>query len=170
MPAYNVEKLCSSLAQGTADPERAQFLCEALEKQQRSRLAHQDVTSGAFKACAEQEKLGSYFSLNTCLNEAARKQGLDNKRQDAQRRRNGKSPVPVYDIGAYCRRAVRAFQGSPALELDCRTREQDALQQILAMEADRKVLAICAKTAESVKGGYVLLRDCLINERKNNSH
>ncbi len=165
VPSYDVEKLCTAMAEGTGDPERAKFLCLALEKQQRLRLVHQDVTSGAFRSCAERERLGSYFSLNTCLNEAAKKQGEENRRQRVRHGKERGRSIPRYDIGSYCMRAVRAFQGSPALELDCRAREQDALKQILGMDAGESALRVCAETTESVKGGYVLLRDCLLNEQ-----
>ncbi len=166
IPAYDVEKLCSSLAAGTADPKRAEFLCSALEKQQRGRIAHQNVTERALRKCVEEEKLGSYFSLNTCLNEASKRGAQENVKRRAQHKAARGVSVPQYDIGAYCKRAVNAFKGSGSLELDCRMREQDALRQILGMDAEENVMRLCAKTTESVKGGYALLRDCLVNEQK----
>ncbi len=166
IPAYDIEKLCSALSEGTADPERAEFLCIALEKQQRSRIAHQNVTGVILRKCLDAERLGSYFSLNTCLNEASKRLSGEVGKSREHHRKSGGAPVPVYDVGAYCRRAVKAFNGSGSLELDCRMREQEALRQILEMDAEGKAMRLCLRTTESVKGGYVLLRDCLINEQK----
>ncbi len=166
IPSYDVEKLCSSLAAGAADPRRAEYLCSALENQQRGRIAHQNVTESALRKCLEEEKLGSYFSLNTCLNEASKRLTQENVERRAQHKESRGVSIPKYDIGAYCRRAVKAFNGSGSLELDCRMKEQDALRQILRMDAEEKVMRLCARTTDSVKGGYVLLRDCLVNEQK----
>ena len=157
IPRYDTEKLCDRIADGTPDADRAKKLCFSLEMQQLQRIPQHNVTSGEFAACVDREKLGSYFSLNTCLNESAHRRGQS---RDARSRPNQKQ-LPAYDIGNYCKRAANAAKGSRRLEMDCRMKEQDALAELLDMELDGKRLMICIRTTDAVSGGYALLRDCI---------
>ncbi|MBR4423047.1 MAG: hypothetical protein IKS68_02365, partial [Mailhella sp.] len=119
IPQYDTEKLCDRIADGTPDANRAKKLCLSLEMQQLQRIPQHNVTSGEFSACVDQEKLGSYFSLNTCLNESAHRRGQS---RDARSWPNQKQ-LPAYDIGNYCKRAANAAKGSRRMEMDCRMKE-----------------------------------------------
>lgn len=75
------------------------------------------------------------------------------------------TPVPSFDIEAWCEEVSQSTGGSHVIKQGCIQNERDALQTARRMaDPGERIRTWCEEVATSVGGSYVIYEGCIRNE------